>query len=72
LCHIKIAGKLMAGDAFLRIGHQANAQELLLQGNPGLLENGPGKDIEAALAGMAVPAANAIAIRLAGYMQASA
>jgi len=43
-----------------------------LKGNPSLLEDWPGKDIEAALAGMAGPVANAVAIRLASYMQAPA
>ena len=72
LVHIQITGELPAGKAFLGIEDESNGQKPFLQRDAGALKNGAGKDIETALASMAIPTANAVFLFLFGDIKAVA
>ena len=61
---LDIAPQLIAGQAFLRVDHEGDRQEPLLQRDLSALENGALQDIEALAAIMAVPAAYTLVLFL--------
>ena len=72
LGEFEVTGKLMAGDTFLSVEVEGDSKEPLLERDAGLLKDSAGKDIETALAGMAVPAAYKLVFLLAGNLVAGA
>ena len=69
---LKMAGQLFARQAFLGVDYQAQTEEPLLQGDFRLGEDNPAQVVKARLAVVAAPAAYAVILGFAGYVERAA
>ncbi len=53
LVHLEVTGELKRGEPLLRVQHEDDCQEPLLQGQVGVVEDGPDGDAKRGLAGVA-------------------
>ena len=65
LIQIQVPRELVARHALLGVQHQGDGQKPLLERDSGLVEDRAGQHVEAGVAGVAVPAADAVAVGLA-------